>query len=202
MDIVLATTNPGKVREFIAMMANVEGVNVRTLDEFDNVPEVIEDGDTFEANAEKKATVVAKATGVWALSDDSGLAVDALGGAPGIHSARYAGERATDEQNLDKVLADLANVPERKRRAQFVCALVLSDPQGRVVHVVQDECAGSILFERRGDGGFGYDPVFLLESSTQTTGELTREEKAAISHRGKAMRSMVVYIEAHVKRPA
>jgi XTP/dITP diphosphohydrolase len=181
--LVFATANPGKARELEALLG--PGWQVKTAKDFPGLPDVVEDADTFEGNAEKKARAFADFTGLPALADDSGLVVDALGGRPGVHSARYA---PSEGERIDKLLGELAGVPEDRRSARFVCVLCLVTPAG--VHFTRGACEGRIGHARRGANGFGYDPVFVLPSG-QTMAELTRDEKSAVSHRGEAFRQML-----------
>ncbi len=185
MKAVIATRNRGKLRELKELLADF-GLDIQPLDHFPQVGEIVEDGDTFFENAMKKAKTVSEKTGLMAIADDSGLEVDALKGAPGVYSARYAGEDATDEQNYLKLLDEMKDVPEEKRGAQFRCVMVAYRPDGRWVSA-EGICRGSITTSPRGEQGFGYDPVFVPEGDTRTMAELTREEKNKISHRGKAL---------------
>lgn len=188
--VVLATGNAGKVRE-LASLLNDFGLDVVAQTEL-NVESVEETGLTFIENAILKARHAAQVTGLPALADDSGLAVDVLGGAPGIYSARFAGEDATDQQNLEKLLEELQDVPDGKRQAQFHCVLVYmrhaDDPTPLVCH---GSWPGVIARAPAGEGGFGYDPIFFVPSQGKTAAELTREEKSAISHRGQALKLLL-----------
>ncbi|EJF28947.1 MULTISPECIES: XTP/dITP diphosphatase [Enterobacteriaceae] len=188
--VVLATGNAGKVRELANLLADF-GFDVVAQTEL-NVESVEETGLTFIENAILKARHAAKVTGLPALADDSGLAVDALGGAPGIYSARYAGGDASDRQNLDKLLEALNDVPDDKRQAQFHCVLVYmrhaEDPTPLVFH---GSWPGVITHAPAGQGGFGYDPIFYVPSEGKTAAELTRDEKSAISHRGQALKLLL-----------
>ncbi|KYQ98070.1 XTP/dITP diphosphatase [Serratia plymuthica] len=188
--VVLATGNPGKVRELADLLADF-GLNVVAQTEL-GVDSAEETGLTFIENAILKARHAAQITGLPAIADDSGLAVDALGGAPGIYSARYAGVDASDQQNLDKLLVALKDVPQGSRGAQFHCVLVYmrhaEDPTPLVFH---GSWAGEITFESAGAGGFGYDPVFYVPELGRTAAELSRDEKSAVSHRGKALKLML-----------
>ncbi len=186
MELVLATRNRHKVEEIVAALA-LPGVTVRTLDDFPDAPEVVEDGDTFEANARKKAREVAEATGLPALADDSGLVVDALGGEPGVRSARFAGEDSDDAANRALLRERMSGVPDGKRTARFVCALALVMPRGETL-VVEQVCEGTLLFEDRGSGGFGYDALFVPKGHDRTFAQISRDEKAGFSHRGRALR--------------
>jgi len=193
MKLLVATRNQGKVRELQRLFASLEGIELIGMSAFEHVPDVIEDADTFEGNAAKKALEVARATGLPTLADDSGLVVDALGGAPGIYSARYAGSHGDDEANNDKLIGALEDVEDAKRTGRFVCALAFADPDGPLgerVHVLHGAIEGHLLRERRGEGGFGYDPLFLPIGETRTTAEMPAEEKNAISHRAEASRKM------------
>ncbi len=184
MRIVFATRNEGKVREITEMLDRTD-IELVSLNQFSSLPEIVEDGQTYLENALKKARVISEFTGETVLADDSGLQVDVLGGEPGIYSARYAGERATDEKNNAKLLARLKNTPEEKRTAAFRCALVLYGPDG---HYQAFEAAwhGRIIDQARGSNGFGYDPIFLDPQSDKTAAELPPEIKNKISHRGQA----------------
>lgn len=190
--LVLATHNEHKVAELRAIL----GVAVPGLVPDDvvggsafDVPAPVEDGVTFEENALLKARVLAAATGLPAVADDSGLAVDVLGGAPGIFSARWAGRHGDDRANLDLLLAQLADVPAVHRSARFVCAAALVTPAGEE-HVVTGELTGELLTAPRGAGGFGYDPILRPDGEVRSCAQLTAEEKNAISHRGKAFRAL------------
>lgn len=183
-DIVLATRNRHKRDELAALLSDLD-VRIRTMDEFPNVPEVVEDGETCQANAIKKAKTVAAATGMIAVADDTGLEVDALGGRPGVYAARYAGEHATYEDNWLKLLRELKGVPLARRTARFITVAAIASPEGDV-QVAQGILDGQIAEEPSGSKGFGYDPVFLLPESGKTLAELSPEEKNRISHRAKA----------------
>lgn len=188
--VVLATGNAGKVRELSSLLSDF-GLDVVAQTEL-NVESVEETGLTFIENAILKARHAAKVTGLPAIADDSGLAVDVLGGAPGIYSARYAGEEATDQQNLEKLLVALKDVPEDQRQAQFHCVLVYmrhaEDPTPLVCH---GSWPGMITREAAGNGGFGYDPIFFVPEAGKTAAELSREEKIAVSHRGQALKLLL-----------
>jgi XTP/dITP diphosphohydrolase len=183
MRIVVATRNRHKLAEIRAIL-DVPSLVLAGADEMEGLPDVEEDGETFEANAMKKAVTVAKAAGLWALADDSGLEVAALGGEPGVRSARYAGEPSDHAANIVKLLAALRGVSDR--RARFRCVLALASPAGDV-STAEGECAGRIEFAPRGSGGFGYDPVFVPDGYRQTFAEMTPQEKDRISHRGRAL---------------
>lgn len=193
-EVLLSTRNPHKVRE-IRQMLDGTGFTLVALDELDQeLPEVVEDGDTFRANADKKARTLASLTGRITIADDSGLEVDALDGAPGVYSARFAGIEGggADEANNDLLLAKLADVPDERRTARFRCALAVVTPEGQARYA-DGTVEGRISHERRGDNGFGYDPLFLLRDDEQgrTTAQMPSAEKHAISHRGRALRSLL-----------
>lgn len=196
--IVLATGNPGKVAELSAMLAplSLEIVPQTEL----SVPDADETGLTFIENAIIKARHAAKLTGLPAIADDSGLAVDALGGAPGIYSARYAGQGATDNDNIQKLLQALADVPESQRQAQFHCVLVYlrhaEDPTPLIAHGIWH---GEITLHPHGDGGFGYDPVFFVPELTCTSAQLSKTAKAQVSHRGKALQLLLAQLSQRVQ---
>lgn len=194
-EIVLATRNPDKGRELGALLGGL-GIRIRTLADFPSAPEVVEDGTTCEANAIKKAREIARATGVPAVADDTGLEVDALGGRPGVYAARYAGEHATYEDNCRKLLLELAGVPRSKRTARFLTVAAIAFPSGDV-HVTQGSLEGLIAEQPLGDRGFGYDPVFLVPEFNRTLAQLTAEEKNRMSHRARAFVQMRVWLEDH-----
>ena len=185
--IVLATRNSGKIREFQQLLKNFP-VEIKNLDDFGPIPEVEEDGKTFDDNAYKKALFSAKALGLPAISDDSGLVVDALDGAPGVKSARYAGEKATDKANIDKLLKEMDG--KEDRRAAFQCVISIAVPSGPAL-TYEGRCDGEITQKSKGTSGFGYDPVFLGPQYNKTFAELNSDEKNKISHRGKALGDVV-----------
>jgi XTP/dITP diphosphohydrolase len=189
-EFVLGSRNPGKARE-IAALLDPFGIDIRSLNEFPDVPDVVEDGTSFAENAAKKASETAIVLNRWVIAEDSGLAVDALDGAPGIFSARFSGESATDERNNQKLLAELADVPPEKRGAKYVCHVAVSDPSGNVKLNVERECRGRISIEARGSNGFGYDPYFLIPEYHLTFGELSPLVKKVLSHRARAMRDLM-----------
>ncbi len=191
--IVLASGNAGKVRE-INHLLNTHGIDVIPQTEFD-VPEAIEDGLTFVENAILKARHASKLTGLPAISDDSGIEVDALNKAPGIYSARYSGEG--DEKNNEKILRELAGVDEKNRGARYQCVMVfMRDEHDPTPIIAQGMFEGRILNSAKGDGGFGYDPIFWLEAQQCTAAELSLDEKNKISHRAKALHSLVQQMQA------
>ena len=192
--VVLATRNAKKLSELDRLL-RYEGIDAQILgsDAFADLPEIAETGATFAENALLKARAVSAHTGLLAVADDSGLCVDALNGMPGVLSARWAGERASDDANLDLVLQQIADVPDGRRGAYFACAgaLVVS---GGIEHVEQGRIEGELLRERHGAGGFGYDPIFRPVGFDVTTAQMSAEEKDAISHRGQAMRALLPFI--------
>lgn len=188
-ELVLATRNVGKILEVERLLqAHAPQIHVRSVSEF-NLDDVEETGDTFEANALLKAETIARNTGLPALADDSGIAIDALGGAPGIYSARWAGVHGDDAANIAKVLEQLDSIPDADRGAQFVCVIALALPDGRSM-TVRAEVEGQVRRVPMGDQGFGYDPIFQPDGFTITTAEMSPEQKDAISHRGKALREI------------
>lgn len=194
VELLLASNNAKKHAELSAMLAPL-GVRVVLPRDVGGLAEIVEDQPTFRGNAAKKASAAARSSGRWALADDSGLEVEALGGAPGVQSARFAGRHGDDAANNALLLEKLADVPEERRAARFVCALALARPDGSLALEVEGEARGRILFAPRGDGDFGYDPLFLFtEPGFAQTGrgfaELAGPEKAAISHRGRALREL------------
>jgi len=194
--LVLATANPHKLVELTRILAvgHVD-VQVSSLAEFPGAPEVAETGATFAANALLKAHAIARFTGLPAVADDSGICVDALNGMPGVLSARWSGRHGDDAANLRLLLAHLADVPDERRGAQFVCAAALVLPDGRE-HVTEGVVAGRLIREPRGQNGFGYDPIFVPGSADITTAEMDPADKDRISHRGKALRGLAPVIAA------
>ena len=192
IELLIATTNPGKFAEVQAFLSPLP-IGIRSLRDLENPPSIVEDGATFEANALKKARTLADFSGLLTLADDSGLEVDALGGAPGIYSARYCGEEGNDEENNRKLLRELACVVGGQRSGRFVCALALCAPYASVMSdwTVRESCEGFISLELKGANGFGYDPLFFYPLFGKTFGEIDRETKATVSHRGKALKRLV-----------
>lgn len=182
--IVLATRNPHKVRELAAMLSPY-GIRIISTADYPELPDIVEDGTTFEENAKKKALVVAEYTGLPALADDSGLCVKALDGRPGVYSARFAGENATDEENNEKLLREMAHIPKEERKATFVSVIAYAKPTGEV-QFFRGEIEGEVLFAPRGVHGFGYDPLFYIPSEGKSMAELAPDEKNRISHRAMA----------------
>jgi len=185
--LVLGTRNDKKRRELEELLS-LPSLELVTLANYPGAPEVEETGSTFLENAALKAVTLAKSLGVWVLGEDSGLCVDALGGRPGIYSARFAGEPSNDERNNDKLLHELSGIPDEKRTAHYVCTAALSDPSGNVRATAEGRCHGVITWERLGTGGFGYDPLFLIAMEGKTFGELPAAFKQSISHRAEAMK--------------
>ncbi|WP_116046681.1 RdgB/HAM1 family non-canonical purine NTP pyrophosphatase [Amycolatopsis palatopharyngis] len=197
MKLLLATRNAKKLGELRRILAaeGVAGVEVLGLADVEEFPEAPETGATFEENALAKARDAAAATGLPAVADDSGLAVDALNGMPGVLSARWAGRHGDDEANLDLVLGQLADTPDERRGAGFVCAAALVVPGGAET-VVRGEWRGTLIRQRKGVHGFGYDPIFVPEGESRTSAELDPAEKDAASHRGRALRAILPHLRA------
>lgn len=188
MKFILASKNRHKAEEIQAILGDGFEVVTQTDAGFGDI-DVIEDGETFEENAVKKATEIMRACGCATIADDSGLCVDALGGRPGIYTARFAGEGATDDENISKLLGELSEVTADKRGAKFVCVIAVAYPDG-AVKTFRGECLGDILFEKSGKGGFGYDPIFRPKKYGAAMAELPPYIKNAISHRSLALRKM------------
>ncbi len=192
--LLIATNNSGKVRELTGLLQSLP-LRLRSLSEFPHLAEVAETGATFAENATLKARSYCAQTGLWALADDSGLEVDALGGAPGVFSARYAGAEATDEMRRARLLTELAQTDDSVRRARFVCALALARPETLTApEIFSGVCAGRITLRARGRHGFGYDPLFVPDGYEQTFGELADEIKQNISHRARALAAAKDYL--------
>jgi XTP/dITP diphosphohydrolase len=193
--IVLATRNPYKIEELrrILASAGVEGIDLVSLVDIPDAPEVAETGLTFVENAVLKGAAIAAATELPAIADDSGLSVDALGGMPGVFSARWAGRHGDDSANLELLLGQLGDVSDDRRTATFVCAAALAVP-GRPVIVEEGRVSGRLIREPRGTNGFGYDPIFVPDGETRTTAELPSADKDAISHRGRALRALAAHV--------
>jgi len=196
--LLLATRNPAKAREYALPLQGIP-YDMVTLSDVGIDFEVAETGRTLEENAAMKARAYAAASGLTAFADDSGLEVEALGGEPGPLSARYAGEGVSDRERIDFLLAKLEHVPWERRAARFRCVIAIATPQGDV-ELCQGECQGIIAFEPRGEGGFGYDPIFFLPERGQTMAELTTDEKNDISHRGRAARAARQVLEQRPTR--
>lgn len=186
MRMLIATMNEGKLREYQRLLGEVPGLQLETMASLPSPVDVVEDRDTFEGNARKKASEIAEAAGVTCLADDSGLEVDALGARPGVYSARYSGEGATDASNNEKLLDELGDVPAAERTARFRCVIVVVDAEGRELALADGSCEGRIAHAPRGTHGFGYDPLFIPDGYTETMAELGPDAKNQISHRAKA----------------
>jgi XTP/dITP diphosphohydrolase len=193
MDLVIATRNRGKLKEIGAFLSGLVE-NVTCAADFENFPETVEDCATFELNALKKAREAMHFSGLPALADDSGLMVDALDGRPGVYSARFAGENSDDAANNRKLLVEMTGVPPGQRQCAFVCAMAFVAPDGRE-QVFVHRVGGSVLAQGRGNGGFGYDPLFLVDGFNLTMAELSLDEKNQISHRGQALKAFREYLE-------
>jgi XTP/dITP diphosphohydrolase len=187
-EVVIATRNPGKLREMQAILAPLS-LKLLSLKDFPEIPEVVEDGATFAENAGKKAKTIADRTGRLSIADDSGLVVKALEGQPGVFSSRFAGEKATDGSKCQRLLADMAGIPEGQREAAFVCAIAVALPKGKM-KIVEEECQGRISFLPRGEYGFGFDPIFFVPEFGKTMAELEPEVKNQISHRARALKRL------------
>ena len=197
--LVLATHNAHKIEEMQAMLGDLP-VQLVGLSSFADAPEPEETGITFAENAAIKAVSAAQSTGQWSLADDSGIAVDALDGRPGVYSARWAGPGSDAKEWIAKTLTELENVPAEKRTARYICALALADPMGNIIATSEGTFEGRIADAPRGTGGFGYDPIFLVAGDTKnsTAAELTAAEKHALSHRGKAVRALLPHLRKHL----
>lgn len=190
MRLLVATRNRGKLSELRALLADDDALELVCLADLPPLPEVVEDGDTFLHNAQKKARETAMASGLPTLADDSGLLVDALHGAPGVYSARFAGEDASDQDNNRLLRQRLEAVPVESRTARFRCVLALAAPDGTLGPHTHGDCEGRIVSKARGENGFGYDPLFEVVGLGRTMAELTSDEKSALSHRGAAARAL------------
>ncbi len=200
-EILVATTNLGKVREIEPILKDLGFFEIKTLKDFPPIPPPEEKGNTFLENALEKALHYAKHFNILTLADDSGLEVEALSGAPGIHSSRFAGNKATDEENIKKLLKMLEGMPFEKRKARFVCVIVICHPSGRWISA-EGEWQGYIADKPRGTEGFGYDPVFLVPEYNleKTAAELSKEEKNRISHRAKAIRAIIPKLKEFLEK--
>jgi XTP/dITP diphosphohydrolase len=195
MELVVATRNAGKLKE-ICRLLEATDINILSLEGFPEIPEIIEDGETFAANAVKKAETIARSTGLPCLADDSGLVVAALQGRPGVHSARFSGAEADDLSNNQKLLHEMSQVPKPQRQAAFCCVMALCLPD-KTTRLFEGRVEGVILNQGRGDGGFGYDPLFWLPEFDCTMAELSVDIKNRISHRGQALRQVIEYLSTH-----
>jgi XTP/dITP diphosphohydrolase len=187
--LVLGTRNKKKIHEITPLLANLP-LRIIDVGQLGGVPEIVEEGRTFLANASAKGQGVARASGEWTLAEDSGLVVPALQGEPGVDSAIYAGKHGDDLANNQKLLAKIASIPEEQRQAYYICVAVLCNPAGEIVAVTEGRCHGRIVTQPQGSGGFGYDPLFLIPEYHKTFGELAPVVKAALSHRAKAITTL------------
>lgn len=192
-EILIATHNAGKLREFQNLLSGFPFA-LRSLRDFPSVAEVIESGNSFAENAVLKAREYSEHTGLWTLADDSGLEVEALGGVPGIYSARYGGDGATAAERMNKLLSELSRTGDATRRARFVCVIALTDSASAQVKTFTGTCEGRIADEPRGSGGFGYDPIFIPDGYTESFGELSPKIKQEISHRARALKSARAFL--------
>jgi XTP/dITP diphosphohydrolase len=199
-ELLIATNNAGKIRELTSLLSNLP-LRLRRLSEFPQISEVEETGRTFAENAELKARLYSRQTNLRALADDSGLEVDALNGAPGVLSARYAGAHATAEERNARLLAELSLKGGEQRSARFICAIALYEPGEETTHLFSGVCEGRIAQRPRGRGGFGYDPLFIPAGYDQTFGELPEELKQQISHRARALAAVRAYLNLRFARP-
>jgi len=199
MKLVLATKNKGKIAEIVKILADLPQIEILSLADFPEIPSIAETGQTFTENAILKAKTVARLTGHWALADDSGLTVAYLKGAPGVYSARYAGENATDEENNAKLLAALKDVPMEKRQAAFVCVMALCSSEGEC-YTCEGQCEGLIALAPKGTHGFGYDPIFYVPAYNKTMAELGPEIKNKISHRAAALQQLKPLLQKVLKK--
>lgn len=197
-EVIIATNNAGKGKDFEALFTPL-GIKVLTLNDIEQKIDVEETGKTFEENAILKAEEVSKLLGKTVIADDSGLEIDALGGDPGVYSARYAGPDSTDDKNIDKALGELASVNEPERTARFRCVLAIAGP-GIETETFSGSCEGIILNERQGTNGFGYDPIFYVPSKKRAMAELSPEEKGLISHRGDALAKLRVKLPQLIQK--
>src|SRR5436190_10277182 len=193
--LLVATRNQGKLRELITMMGDLPFIVV-DLSSFPLVDAIAETGETFEENACLKAVGYAGQTGMWTLADDSGLMVDALDGAPGVHSARYAGLGAADAERVERLLNELSGTQPAERTARFVSVVVVSNAEGNILNISRGECAGHIALSPRGSGGFGYDSIFIPDGKESTFGELPAAVKNEISHRARALSGAVSFLRS------
>ena len=193
MKLLVATRNVGKLKELEELLADLP-VQLQSLNKLTNVVEAEETGATFAENAVLKAQSYALQTGLWAVADDSGLEVEALNGAPGVFSARYAGDNADDEERIEKLLKEIKKTQDRERRARFVCAMAISDEKGEIKFIAEGVCNGTIALTASGTNGFGYDPIFTPDGFSATFGELSGGIKRQISHRARATEKIIQYL--------
>jgi len=197
-DLLIATNNRGKLAEIELLLSGLS-LDLVSLAGAGITDDIEETGDTFAENAAIKAMAYAISAGIPALADDSGLMIDSLGGAPGVHSARYAGPEASDRDRIDKVLSELRDSARVDRTARFVCVVALANANGEVVHTTEGVCEGRLADRPRGDNGFGYDPIFVPDGYEMTFGELPSDKKQKISHRARAVRKMIPFLRGFFK---
>ena len=197
-ELLIATRNPGKVRE-VESLLGAYPLRLLNLAEFPATRDVEETGTTFAENAAIKARAYAAQTGCWTLADDSGLEVDALGGAPGVYSARYGGTGLSDAARIERLLEALSNTSDTERRARFISVIAIADTKGNIAELFTGSCEGRIAHEPRGSGGFGYDPVFVPEGYEKSFGELPSEIKQSISHRARALKAALPFLLEHFR---
>lgn len=200
-ELLIATRNPGKVRE-VESLLGAYPLRLRSLAEFPATRDVEETGATFSENASIKARGYAAQTGCWTLADDSGLEVDALGGAPGIYSARYGGAGVSDAARIERLLEALSHTSDTERRARFISVIAIADMKGNLAELFTGSCEGHIAHVPRGSGGFGYDPVFVPEGYEKSFGELPSEIKQTISHRARALKAALPFLLEHFRAQA
>ncbi len=193
LELLVATKNVGKIKELNQLLADLP-LTLHSADEFEDIPEPEETGETFTDNAILKARYYAEKTGLIALADDSGLVVDALDGAPGVFSARYAGANATNEEKIAKLLNELNKTQDKARIARFVCAMAIADKNGEIIKIAEGICEGKIAWQARGTNGFGYDPIFIPVGFSESFGELSDQIKHKISHRALAIRKIIEFL--------
>ncbi len=193
LEIVAATKNFGKVKELRGLLADLP-LQLRSLNEFSNIVEAKETSASFAENAVIKAQSYAVQTGFWSLADDSGLEVEALGGAPGVFSSRYAGENVADREKIKKLLRELNETQDQRRLARFVCSMAISDEKGEIKFLTEGVCDGKIALSPSGTNGFGYDPIFVPDNFDRTFGELSGEIKQKISHRARAAKNIIAFL--------
>jgi XTP/dITP diphosphohydrolase len=198
-EILIATSNTGKVHEFVDLLQDLQ-IKLRSLKDFPTVVGVAETAATFAENAALKACGYALQTGLWTLADDSGLEVDALGGAPGVFSARYGGRRLSDREKCEKLLVELEKNENKSRRAQFVCVIAFSNPNGKILRAANGVCSGTIAVKPSGTRGFGFDSIFIPDNFNRTFAELPTEIKHEISHRGRAAREISRFLQDFLKK--
>ena len=200
-ELLIATSNRGKFVEYQSLLASMP-LRLRNLAELPAIEDVEETGMTFSENAILKARAYARQTGLWSLADDSGLEVDALGGAPGVFSARYGGAGATDSERIARLLEELSRCAAQERRARFICVIAIADSQGEIASLSTGRCEGLIAHAPKGTGGFGYDPVFIPDGFEQTFGEFPSEIKQKVSHRALALQAARTFLMSRFQRSA